>query len=111
MALPGFLPDRCQFQYPFRKPDGGGGFETVYKDAFPQRGKLIMETGRERLQAGRLESAFAGRLRIKASAQARTIEASWRVIVNGIVHKILTVDNSDARSMWIFLTVERGSGS
>lgn len=91
-----------------RTPDGAGGFSVAWSTALTVWGYLRPERGRERLEAGRLESATMAVLRIRSSAAARAIDASYRAVVDGVHYQIRAIVNPDQRDEYIEMTLEEG---
>ena len=60
----GRLRDRVTFQREVSIPDGGGGSVTSWQTFLTVWGGFAPERASERLEAGRIEAAVAGRLTI-----------------------------------------------
>lgn len=105
----GQLRSLVQFEAPVRgADDGGGGAPINWTGVLTTRGQLITERGREALAAGRMESASGAVLRVRSSTIARTINASHRVRVDGVVYVIHAVTNPDQKNRFLEFVVERG---
>lgn len=108
MPRAGQMNRRVTFQQEVAVADAGGGREHAWSGGFTVWGQFMPESGRERLEAGRLEAALAGVLRVRSSIQARTITASHRVLIDGAAHQIRSIANPDQRRRFIEFVVERG---
>lgn len=110
MTRTGQLNKRATFQEPIKADDTGGGHDHSWSAGFTVWAHFMPEQGRERLEAGRLESAYMAILTIRDSVQARTITTSHKVIVDGKDHQIKTITNPDQHNRFIEMLVERGVG-
>lgn len=106
----GQLRDRITFERFTQISDGAGGFIEDWTTLFSCRGAFMPERSRERLEAGRLESAVAGTLKVRSSAALRDVTAGDRAMVNGEPYAIKAVTNPDRRGKYLDMTVERGAG-
>lgn len=104
----GTLNKRVVFEVQQRAGDGGGGgivtwteFVTVWGGYSPQR-------GRERLEAGRLEGASSGVLRVRSSPDTRQVTTAYRVKIDDIPFNIRSIANPDQRNREIEMLVEMG---
>lgn len=104
----GPLRDRVTFQREVRTTDAGGGAATIWQNDLTVWGGFRPERGRERLEAGRLESAVAGVLRVRSSTDTGAITAANRVLIRGEQYQIRTADNPDRKNQYIEFVVERG---
>jgi SPP1 family predicted phage head-tail adaptor len=111
MARAGQLSDRVTFEAEQLTPDGGGGSALAWISVATVWGQFIPERGRERLEAGRLESAIAGVLRVRSSALMRTITAAHRVQIKSVPYQIRSFSNPDRRNRMIEMLVESGGDS
>lgn len=69
---------------------------------------LEMERGRERIEAGRLESAVSGVLTVRFSTETRAITAADKVRIGGEDYAIRTITDPDRRRRFLEMVVERG---
>lgn len=99
---------RVTFQEAFETPDGGGGNATSWRNTVTVWGGLREERGRERVEAGRLESAMAGTLTVLSSSDTRQIGAANRVLIDGIAYQIRSIGNPDQKNKELEMVVERG---
>lgn len=104
----GALRDRVSFQEEQNVSDGAGGNVTTWPTQFTVWGGFRPERGAERLQAGRLEGAVAGTLRVRSSSDTRTVTTEWRVEIDGIAYQIRSITNPDRRNRFLEMTVESG---
>lgn len=102
----GDLNKRARFEELVRVPDGGGGYDETWQPLLTVWAQFSPERARERVQAGRLESAFAGALRIRSSTAARQITQQHRVVLDGVTYDIKSVSNPDQRNDMIEMSVE-----
>lgn len=102
----GDLNKRARFEALVRTSDGGGGYDELWQHLMTVWAQFSPERARERLQAGRLESAFAGVVRIRSSSMARTITQQHRVVIGGVTYDIKSVSNPDQRNDMIEMSVE-----
>lgn len=103
----GQLRDRVTFQKEIRTPDGGGGSTKSWGDDLTVWGQFNPERGRERLAAGRLESALGGVLKIRSSIAARALTTSHRVTIDGDRFQIRSIANPDRRNRFLEMVVEK----
>lgn len=104
----GQLRKRVTFEEPVAIADGAGGHATEWMWPLTVWGAIMPERGRERLQAGRLESPVAGILRIRSSSQVRTITEAHRATIDGVPYQIRSIVNPDSRGKYLDMVVERG---
>jgi len=104
--LAGGLNKRARFEALVRTPDGGGGYDEAWVPLVTAWAQFSPERARERVQAGRIESAFAGVLRIRSSAAARQITQQHRVVLDGVTYDIKSVANPDQRNDMIEMSIE-----
>lgn len=107
----GDLNKRARFEALVRTPDGGGGNDETWQPVATVWAQFSPERARERLQAGRLESAFAGVLRIRSSTTTRQITQQHRVVLDGVIYDIKSVANPDQRNDMIEMSIESVSPS
>lgn len=104
----GQLRKRVTFEEEVRISDGAGGYASQWQWPVTVWGAIMPERGRERLQSGRLESPVAGILRVRSSAQLRTVKESHRVTIDGVPYQIRSIVNPDSRGKYLDMVVERG---
>lgn len=104
----GRLRKRVTFQEAVQAADGGGGGATTWRNIVTVWGGLQEDRGRERVEAGRLESAMAGILTVRSSSDTREISAANRVLIDGAPYQVRTIGNPDQRNKFLELIVERG---
>lgn len=107
----GRLRDRVTFQESVDTPDAAGGVYQSWRNVVTVWGALQEERGRERVEAGRLESGVAGILTVRSSSETRDLGAANRVVVNEINYQIRSISNPDRRNKYLELVVERGGGT
>lgn len=104
----GRLWRRVSFERPNPTRDDYGQTDRRFMPAFRTRGDLRMQTGREVLEAGRLESSTLGTLSVRECRRARDVEAGWRAVIDGQPWQIRTVQDGFGRNEEITFVVERG---
>lgn len=107
----GPLRKRIRFERGSKTADGGGGSSLQWLQFLEVWGSFAPERGRERVEAGRLEAAVAGIVRIRSSLSARQILTSDRAVFDGVPHQIRSITNPDQRNKYLELVVERGVGT
>lgn len=107
----GGMRSRVAFERIVTVPDGAGGQSAGWGVVYRCRGQYRPERGRERIEAGRMEAAMAGVLRVRSCSQARDLTESDRVLIDGIVFQIRAISNPDGRNKHLELSVERGTGT
>jgi len=91
-----------------RVDDGGGGSPKEWVPALTVWGQLMPERGREILAAGRLESSAGAVLKIRATAAARAIDASYKATIDGVDHQLRSISNPDQRNRFLEIVLEVG---
>lgn len=102
----GSLDQRVRFEKLERTPDGGGGHSERWVEYITVWGGFTPERARERIEAGRLATLFAGVLRIRWSPAASLIGQPDRVIIGGIAYNIRSAANPDQRRAMLEFGVE-----
>lgn len=112
MASAGQLNKRVTFQSATVVEDAGGGGAETWGGDITVAGGFRPERGRERIEAGRVEAALAGVLKVRSSAATRAIDAeTHRVLIDGEPYNITSVSNPDQRNAYLEMTVEAGTGA
>lgn len=107
----GRLNQRVTFQQESTVPDGGGGQTVSWLNVaglVSIAAEFRPERGRERLEAGRLEAANAGTLRIRSFALSRSITEKHRVLIDTVPYQVRSIVDPDGRREMLELLVERG---
>jgi SPP1 family predicted phage head-tail adaptor len=104
----GRLRKRATFQSEVQTPDGGGGYALTWSDGPTVWCELVLERGRERVAAGRLDAAIGGVLSVRASSETRAINEGHRVLVDDIAYQIRSITDPDQRGAWLEMVVEKG---
>lgn len=102
----GTLNKRARFEALVEASDGAGGFSRSWQPIMTVWASFTPERARERVQGGRLESAFAGVLRIRSSTAARQITQKHRVVVDDVTYNIRSSANPDQRNDMLEFSVE-----
>lgn len=104
----GPLRKRVIFQREVRTDDGAGGVTVAWTPWLTVWGQYVPERGREAVEAGRLNSAMLGTLRVRSSSQSRAIDATYTVVIDDLQHQVRTISNPDQNNKYLEMTVERG---
>ena len=104
----GKLRERVVFEKEVQTPDGGGGYELSWAPLKETRGQLMLERGRERVEAGRIESAVAGVLRVRWQPGLNELSADDRAVIDGVAYNIRSVTQPDRRNRALEIVLERG---
>ena len=104
----GQLRDRIAFKSFSYGDDSMGGGAVTWTTQLTVWGSLMPERGREQLEAGRLESAVAGVVKIRGSVSSRTITPEWICTIDGVDYNIRSITNPDRRNRYLEMVVERG---
>lgn len=102
---------KLYFERSKRADDGGGGAAITWIPAWSCWGSIQPERGREVLAAGRLESSNGAVIRIRSSAAAREIDASYRVKDGDDIYVVRSIINPDQRGRFLDLVCEKGVAS
>lgn len=104
----GRLRNRVEFQRPVEMTSPIGeaylGWETVAR----RWGDYRPERGREKLEAGRLESSNAGTLQVRFDSVTKDVTAEHRVLLDGVAMQIRSAMDPDMRRRTIEFVVEVG---
>lgn len=111
MASAGRMNKRVVFERKTHVDDGGGGGTTTWSTLTTVAAAFFPERGRERLEAGRLEAAVAGVLRIRWSNTAKDITENDRVKIDSVPYQIRAIMQPDQKRRQIEMLVERGVAS
>lgn len=104
--LAGLLNKRARFERLERVPSGAGGYSEQWVEHATVWAQFSPERGRERVQQGRIASAFAGVLRIRSSVTARAITQAHRVVLDGVTYNIRSIANPDQRGDMLEMVIE-----
>lgn len=104
----GRLNKRVRFERARRSADAAGGADRSWEHLLTVWGGLRLDRGRERVEAGRVESATAGTLTIRVSRSAETLMTSDRVMIDGAPWNIRSITNEDQHRKFLTMVVERG---
>ncbi|MFQ6550499.1 head-tail adaptor protein [Aestuariibius sp. 2305UL40-4] len=90
-------------------PDGYGGDEVSWQEAFRTRAEFRYESGRESVDGGGLTgtAVFKVRIRTQVSAEGLTMDHRMRDLIRGIAFNIREIDRVTDR-LFIWLVVEKG---
>jgi SPP1 family predicted phage head-tail adaptor len=107
----GHLRSRCAFERRDATADIYGNTSSGWVALVTVSGGLSVERGRERMDAGRLESAVGGVLTVRSSSETRAITAADRVTIVGDVYVIISITDPDQRGATLEMLVERGGAA
>lgn len=108
MARAGLLNTRVTFQRRGTGDDGYGNVETTWADLATVWGQLTIESGREALAAGRLESALPAVLRVRVSSLTSGVDTACRAVIAGVPWEIVTTANRDQHSKFYEMQIRSG---
>lgn len=109
MPNAGGLRDRCEFQSESIAADGRGGGVSSWATQLTVWGRLVMNAGTERFDAGRNEDSATGVLHVRSSAESKTILPNWRVVIDGVNYAIVSpVQDRQRTNQWLQMSVRRG---
>lgn len=107
----GRLRTRIRFERPVQKTDDLGNAYDGWEALFERWGDLLLQRGREALEAGRLESSNLGTLQIRWSAEAAALDESHRAVIDGRHWQIRSIIDPDQRRRTLEMVVERIDGT
>lgn len=94
------------------EPDGGGGVTNpTWTFLAKAWGAFYPERSRERIEAGRLESAVAGTIAVRSTNASRGVTAADRAVIGGVPYAIKGITNPDRRNKFLEMSVERGTAT
>ncbi len=102
----GLLNKRAAFERRMLVDDNAGGNTEAWAPLVTVWAQFAPERGRERIQAGRLDAALAGVLRIRSSIESRGIVVTDRATIDGHVYNIRSIANPDQRGRVLELAIE-----
>lgn len=91
MAVAGKFHDRVTFQRPGVGDDGYGNVTAPWIDDVTVWADMLEQLGKERVAAGRVESARAATIRVRQSSQVAAVKTSWRIIARGEAWNIRSI--------------------
>ena len=105
----GTLRERVAFDAEVLVPDGYGGNDRSWEEAFRTRAAFRYESGREAVDGGGLTgtAVFKVKIRAQGAAQSLTTAHRMRDLGSGIAFNIRDIDRVTDRQ-FVWLVVERG---
>lgn len=111
----GDLREPLAFDAPVQSSDGSGGVKTGWQESFKRRGHVRYLRGGEAVQAARLASKQPAVFTIRADAQTKLMDASWRlrdlreqaISASRGIFNITAIVHSEDR-LWLEITAESG---
>lgn len=107
MTAAGDLRTIVVFQRKTETPDGYGGHSASWEAVVTTRGHYKVESARESLQTGRLESTARAMLRCRARS-VEDVDASWRVMIDDVPWNIRGHMPFGQRGEWVDFIIDRG---
>lgn len=117
----GLLPDRVAFDAPAMNPDGSGGVENGWSQAYSCAAQFIYSRGSEAVNAARLQGRAIYKVKVVSSSAARAITTDFRMRdvrrgpMDGVGADLLPGDRYQIREVdaitdrdWVYLVVESG---
>ncbi|WP_170956245.1 phage head closure protein [Cohaesibacter gelatinilyticus] len=105
----GSMRDKVSFQRKTKVSDGGGGHEITWVVIAKVSGRLSLEKGGERVQAGRIEAPVSGVLVVRYSSDIAGLTSEDKAVIDDIDYNIKGQPvNRDRRKRELEMTVERG---
>ena len=105
----GGMNDRLTFERADSATDDLGNVTDGTWTPFLTRwGSFKPERAAERIEAGRMQSSVVGVVKIRSDSGSRTITEADRVLIDGIVYSIISIENPDRRNRFLKMEVERG---
>jgi len=86
----GRLRNLCIFEAQADGDDGYGNPKSGWTEKCRAWGRILEQTGREALEAGRLEGQSTARLWVRANSDTRLITAADRVVARGKTWQVKT---------------------
>lgn len=100
--------DLVRFERRQLDPDGHGGSAKHWILEFKRMGRLQIESGTERLKAGRNEATERGTVQVRYDSQTNSVTNDWRLVIDGVPYVIENAVNVGRRNKEMEFTVERG---
>ncbi|MGB5903808.1 MAG: phage head closure protein [Xanthobacteraceae bacterium] len=100
------LNRRATFQVFETVSDGAGGVTKTWSDFTTVWAQFSPERAREKIQQGRISDNQAGALRVRSSTKTRQIDATYRVVLDGITYNVRSVINPDQRNDMLEFAIE-----
>lgn len=105
----GRLNERVAFDTEQATPDGYGGEDRAWVEAFSCAAEIRYQRGKEAVDAGGLTGSASFKVRVRSSIQTRalTVDHRMRDARRGVAYNIREVDAITDRA-WVWLSVESG---
>lgn len=94
-------------QRPVEISDGYGGATVSWQSTTTVHAQYRAKSGREQVEAGRLEATAMATLRCRAPAVVG-VDESWRVLIGQVPWNIRSVIPFGQTGEWVDMTIERG---
>ena len=107
----GRLRNLCIFKELADGDDGYGNTKGGWTEKCRAWGRILEQTGREALEAGRLEGQSAARLWVRANSDTRLITAADIVVVKGETWQVKTPASEANKNNELEFVLVRGTAS
>src|SRR4051812_31282273 len=97
----GRLNKRVTFQRLIETPDNMGGFARTWGSDLTVWGRLAPERGNEVVAQNQLQGVATGMLIVRSSNIAKTIDTTWRVLIDAKAHQIRSIQNDDQKDRFL----------
>ena len=106
----GSLRTKCTFQQEIKAPDGYGGNAITWGNDVVVQCYYIGQSGRESLEAGRIESTSRATLRARSKG-VRDIQSGWRVLLHddATPWNVTTITQMGQRDQMVDIVIEKGT--
>ncbi|TMV84476.1 head-tail adaptor protein [Thioclava sp. BHET1] len=101
---------KAAFSSPATVPDGFGGQTVGWHAEFTAWAALTYRTGGETVLAGRLQAKQLAVMRLRRSAKAEAIRASWKAVIGGVTWNIRETPTPTGDRRFLEMLVESGVG-
>lgn len=108
MASPGKIDQMVTIQTYQTTSDGAGGTIVTWEDLASVWAAVASEAGRESIEEGRTNAASGVVFTIRNRSD---VNATMRIIWEGVAHNIRQVKSTGSRSMYLKIIAERGVAS
>lgn len=108
MTVAGDLRTRVTFQQLTETDDGYGGVTRAWSSGTVVHCHYRAQSGREQVEAGRIEAAASAVLRARAkSITALAVDESWRCLIDSVTWNIRSVVPFGQRGEWMDIVIDR----
>lgn len=104
----GKLRTKVTFQEEQQTSDSGGGYALAWGNDQTVMCEFISQSGREQVEAGRLESTVVATLRARAKAVS-FLTAGWRAVIDNEPWNVKSVVPFGQRDRRVDIVIEKGT--